>query len=65
MNYKNYGNGTVLPANEYNGLLLSDKRTYSGKVNLQKLKIQLVNEYGFPVNLNGLDFSFCLEIEYE
>ena len=65
MDYKNYGNGSVLPANEYNGLLLSDKRTYSGKVNLQKLKIQLVNEYGFPINLNGLDFSFCLEIEYE
>ena len=65
MDYKTYGTGTILPANEYNGLLLSDKRTYSGKVNLQKLKIQLVNEYGFPVNLNGLDFSFCLEIEYE
>jgi hypothetical protein len=60
-----YGIGTVLPANQYNGLLLSDKRTYSGKVNLQKLKIQLVNEYGYPVNLNGLDFSFCIEIEYE
>jgi hypothetical protein len=60
-----YGQGTVLPANQYNGLLLSDRRSYNGKVNLQKLKIQLVNEYGFPVNLNGLDFSFCLEIEYE
>jgi hypothetical protein len=65
MDYRNYGNGTILPANEYNGLLLSDTRTYSGKVNLQKLKIQLVNEYGFPVNLNGLDFSFCLKIDYE
>jgi hypothetical protein len=60
-----YGQGTVLPANQYNGLLMSDRRSYNGKVNLQKLKIQLVNEYGFPVNLNGLDFSFCLEIEYE
>jgi len=29
------------------------------------LKIQLVNAYGVPVHLNGLDFSFCLEVEYE
>jgi hypothetical protein len=60
-----YGIGTVLPANQYNGLLLSDRRSYNGKVNLQKLKLQLVNEYGNAVNLNGLDFSFSLEIEYE
>jgi len=60
-----YGYGTVLTANQFNGLLMSDRRSYNGKVNLQKLKIQLVNEYGFPVNLNGMDFSFCMEIEYE
>lgn len=65
MDYVHYPNGTVMPSNEYNGLLKSDKRTYNGKVNLQKLKIQLVNEYGMPMNLNGLDFSFCLNIEYE
>ena len=60
-----YLNGSVMPANQYNGLLLSDRRSYNGKVNLQKLKIQLVNEYGHSIHLNGLDFSFCLEIEYE
>jgi hypothetical protein len=60
-----YGMGKVLPANQYNGLLLSDRRSYNGKVNLQKLKLQLVNEYGHAVDLNGLDFSFSLEIEYE
>jgi hypothetical protein len=60
-----YGMGTVLPANQYNGFLLSDRRSYNGKVNLQKLKLHLVNEYGHAVNLNGLDFSFSLEIEYE
>jgi hypothetical protein len=60
-----YTFGTMMPANEYNGLLKSDKRSYNGKVNLQKLKIQLVTEYGIPINLNGLDFSFCAEIEYE
>ncbi len=60
-----YGMGTVMPANQFNGLLLSDRRSYNGKVNLQKLKLQLVNEYGDAIHLNGLDFSFCLEIEYE
>jgi hypothetical protein len=65
IDYQHYGYGTIMPANHYNGFLLSDRRSYNGKVNLQKLKIQLVNEYGYPINLNGLDFSFSLEIEYE
>lgn len=60
-----YPFGTVLPANTGSGYLISDKRTYSGKINLQRLKVQLVNEYGVPMNLNGSDFSFCIEIEYE
>jgi hypothetical protein len=62
---KVYPFGTLLSANCCNGYLLSDKRTYSGKTNLQRLKIQLVNEYGVPINLNGSDFSFCIEIIYE
>lgn len=61
----NYPYGSILTANLFNGHLLSDNRSYTGKVDLQKLSIQLVNEYGVPVNLNGLDFSFCLEVQYE
>jgi len=57
--------GTVLPANNFNGYLLSDKRTYSGKVDLQRLSVQLVDDIGVPVSLNGLDYSFCLEVEHE
>jgi len=57
--------GTILTANLFNGLLVSDTRTYSNKVNLQRLNVQLVNEMGVPMNLNGLDFSFCLEMETE
>jgi hypothetical protein len=56
----NYGN--ILTPNEKDGTLVSDKRTYHG-VDLQKLRVELVNEFGNAVNLNGLDFSFCLEIE--
>lgn len=60
-----YSFGMVQYGNESNGKIVSDRRTYSGKIDLQKLNIQLVNEWGMPINLNGLDFSFVLEIEYE
>jgi hypothetical protein len=65
MNKFTFPFGTFLPANNYNGYLLSDRRTYSGKVDIQKLSVQLVDDNGSPVSLNGLDFSFCLEVEHE
>lgn len=65
LNKSTFPFGSFLPANNFNGYLLSDRRTYSGKVDLQKLSIQLVDDIGNPVSLNGLDYSFCLEIEHE
>jgi hypothetical protein len=62
---RNHPYGSILSASLINGTLLSDRRSYTGKIDIQKLKIQLVNEYGIPINLNGLDFSFCLEVEHE
>jgi len=56
--------GTVLHGNLNDGILVSDRRNYNGNIDLQRLNIQLVNEWGVPVNLNGLDLSFLLEIEY-
>lgn len=61
----NFPYGSVLHGNKYNGFLVSDTRNYQGKVDIQKLNVQLVNEFGIPVNLNGLDFSFVLEIDHE
>lgn len=60
-----YPFGSILYGNEPNGVLVSDVRTYQGKIDIQKLNVQLVNEWGMPMNLNGLDFSFALEIEHE
>jgi hypothetical protein len=60
-----HGFGSVIPANLYNGLLITDERTYSGKIDIQKLNIQLLNEFGKSISLNGMDFSLCLEIEHE
>jgi hypothetical protein len=57
--------GTILTANKMIGNLTSDKRTYTGKIDMLKLNIQLLDEYGRNVNLNGMDFSFCLDVIHE
>jgi len=54
---------TIITANPLN--IQSDKRTYLNPTDIQKLKIQLVDEWGNSVDLNHFDFSFCLKIEYE
>lgn len=56
---------TILNANKSNGLLMSDIRSYTGKTDIQKLNIQLLDDIGRPVNLYGSDFSFGLKIEHE
>ena len=61
----NYSFGQYLPANKQNGLLLSDIRSYSGKIDLQKVNLQIVSDIGTPLPLNGYDFSLCLEIEHD
>jgi hypothetical protein len=60
-----YSYGSMLPATYYNGLLTSDTRSYTGKIDLQKINVQLLNESGTPMILNGQDFSFCLEASCE
>jgi hypothetical protein len=65
MDNASHGYGTVLPANLTNGLLVSDIRSYTGKIDLLKMNLQLLDENGNNVNLNGLDFSFCLAVEHE
>jgi hypothetical protein len=57
--------GTTITANTFNGLLMTDKRSYSGIVDLQRMQVQLLDENGYPVNLGGLDFSFCIQFEHE
>lgn len=54
-------NGTFT---HFNGLT-SDVRSYNGTVDIQKLNVQLLNENGTPMQLNGLDFSFLMKITHE
>tara|TARA_B100000242_G_scaffold229823_1_gene169970 strand:+ start:43 stop:1317 length:1275 start_codon:yes stop_codon:yes gene_type:complete len=42
---------------------IEKKREYFGPVNLQRLKIELRNQFGELLDLNTMDFSFSLEVE--
>lgn len=60
--YKDYPYHSIMPANLLNGALLSDKRAYNrGKIDIQRLNVQLVNEIGQVICLNGGHLAFCLE----
>lgn len=65
LNKTTYPFGSILPANQFNGYLFSDVRQYNGIIDLLRLKVELVNDLGYPVDLNGGDFSFLLEIVRE
>jgi hypothetical protein len=56
--------GNVAALTHYNGLT-TDIRSYTGVVDLLKLNVQLLNENGIPMQLNGLDFSFLLKVKHE
>lgn len=42
---------------------LSQPRKYKGTADVQKLRIQLLDEYGRPVDLNSMDWSVVLQFE--
>jgi hypothetical protein len=42
---------------------IEKKRDYFGPVNIQRLKIQLLDQYGEVIDFNNMDFSFSLELE--
>lgn len=57
--------GDTLCANVKNGLLVSEVRKYLEKVNIQRVKLELLDDAGRPVYLNGADISVCLRIVHE
>ena len=40
-------------------------RTYNGKTDINRLHIKLMDQYGRPIDLNGMDFSLTLGCEVE
>lgn len=63
LDYRTFPFGTTLPANLFNGFLISNIRHYVSPVKLKHLKIRLLNEFGFPICMNGFEISFCCQIE--
>jgi hypothetical protein len=49
--------------NNDNSKVLSNTRNYFGPVNIENLKIQLVDDFGRVVDLNNMDYSFALELD--
>ena len=57
----NSPNFTIFTENNFN--VVTYPRIYFGPVNIQNLSIQLLDEYGRIVDLNNMDFSFCLTFQ--
>ena len=47
----------------YYSKMVSFVRQYTGPVNINRLKIQLLDEYGRILDLNNMDFSFILKFK--
>jgi len=56
--------GSISVFSKAHGNLLSDLRSYGGKTDIQKVQVQLVDEWGSQIDLN-MDFSFSLRLDYE
>ena len=48
---------------ENNLAIITYPRQYFGPVDIQKMHIQLLDEYGRILDLNNMDFSFCLTFQ--
>lgn len=57
--------GDTLCVNKANGLLVSEVRKYLEKVNIQRMNLQLLDDAGRVINLNGADFSVCLRLVHD
>ena len=47
---------------EKNLNIVSTAREYFGPINLQNMTVQLLDDYGRNLDLNNMDFSFCLTL---
>lgn len=46
-----------------NLMLITHPREYFGPIDIQSMRIQLLDEYGRIIQLNNMDYSFCLTFE--
>lgn len=58
-----YNDDKAYVFNNDNSRVLSNTRNYFGPVNIENIKIQLVDDFGRVVDLNNMDYSFALEMD--
>jgi hypothetical protein len=60
---QNYTNVTQYSGiGQKNVVITAPPREYFGPVNITNVNVQLLDEYGRIVNLNNMDFSFCINL---
>jgi len=52
---------SIFVSNNFN--VVTSPRNYFGPVDLNKLHVQLIDEYGRVIDLHYMDFSFCLRVQ--
>jgi hypothetical protein len=57
--------GTMITASHGNGLLVSEVRKYLEKVNIQRMQVQLLDDAGNVIDMNGGDFAVNLRVVSE
>jgi hypothetical protein len=55
--------GAFSMISQNNLMLVTTARQYFGPVDMQKMQIQLLDEYGRILDLNNMDYSFCLSFQ--
>lgn len=59
-------NGAPFSVNNSNGLsLYSDTRIYHGPIDISKLDIKIINEFGDIININNMDLSLTLQYKVQ
>lgn len=49
---------------EFSGPIQLNERNYFGPVDIDKMRVQLLDDQGFVMNLNGMDWSFSIMTEH-
>ncbi len=58
---RNWNNNYSVPFIEFSGQIQKNKREYFGPININKMKVTLLDDKGNILNINGLDWSFSLQ----
>ncbi len=58
---RNWNNNYSVPFIEFTGQIQKNKREYFGHININKMKVTLLDDKGNILNINGLDWSFSLQ----